>query len=228
MTVTMKQLEKSLRWEGATKIEGILRPGDDAIEAAFRTATLIEEIRGVTWDLWGQELSHEQAIQRIIVSGFPIKGGIALKMFAIVEGESGEYQRAWHANVERLPDGIIKRYDAQGLIDPEGEYMKVKSIDLGFMQFNVEVSPDALIRMTKADMDTYVDNWFTVRAELADPWESAALAYDLWLRRGFQPWYAYRPGTEPFALKMRYGALAFSNWLVHSYVGRSLRVVYAS
>jgi hypothetical protein len=169
----------------------------------------MEEIRGITWDLWGQELSHEQAIQRIVNAGFPIKGGVALKMFAIVEGESGEYQRAWHANVQRNVDGTILRNEGM---------MTVKSIDLGFMQFNVEI-PDVLVEISIEAMTNFVNAMFADNPDLADPHQSAERAYEMWSRRGFQPWYAYKPGTDAFKMKMKYGAKAFANWLVHSYVG---------
>ena len=41
-------------------------------------------------------------------------------------------------------------------------------------------------------------------------------------QRGFQPWYAYQPGTERWKRKLKYGALAFGNWLAHSYVGKDI------
>lgn len=172
----------------------------------------VEEIRGVTWDLWGQELSHEQSIQRIVNAGFPIKGGVALKMFAVVEGESGEYQRAWHANVFRNADGTIQLDSANR--------MRVKSIDLGFMQFNVEVDPDVLVEATVEAMSVWVERMFMQNPWAADPVESAERAYELWTRRGFQPWYAYKPGTPEWKRKLKYGALAFGNWLAHAHVGK--------
>lgn len=178
----------------------------------------MEEIRGITWDLWGEELSHEQTIQRIVKAGFPVHDGTALTMFAIVEGESGEYQRAWHANVVRLADGSIKRRDVNGIAR-----MTVKSIDLGFMQFNVPIEPDLEIDMTSEAMEAFVETKFDQHPELADPWQAAERAYALWKQRGFQPWYAYKPGTIPFWQKKRYGALAFARWHLHSFVGRKDR-----
>jgi hypothetical protein len=177
----------------------------------------MEEIKGMTWDLWGEELSHEQSIQRIVNAGFPIKGGVALIMFAIVEGESGEYQKAWHANVQRNEDGTI--YRSEGM-------MTVKSIDLGFMQFNVEISPDVRVEMTTEAMTNFVEAMFADHPDLANPVASAERAYELWTRRGYQPWYAYKPGTDAFKLKKKYGAKAFANWLAHSYVDRKLKLDY--
>lgn len=192
----------------------------DKREAEFRFATSLEEIRGITWDLDGVELSHQQAIQRIINANFPVKGGVALTMFAIVEGESGEYTKAWHANVNRDASGNIVR-----LVDDGKTYMKVNSVDLGFMQFNTPVG-GVKVEMTTEAAGTFIDNLFEQHPELADPWTSAALAYDLWLRRKFQPWYAYKPGTPAFLLKKRYGALAFGNWLARSFVDPKLTVIY--
>ena len=192
----------------------------------------MEEIRGITWDLWGAELSHEQTIQRIINAGFPIKGGVALTMFAIVEGESGEYQRAWHSNVERWEtwddaDRPIKRYVQQpdltfkplalGAPEPELVFMKVKSIDLGFMQVNKQVGQ--FIEMGLEACENFVGAQFEKYPELAVPRDSCEVAFKIWSERGFQPWYAYQPGTEKFRLKKRYGAKAFADWLIHSYVG---------
>lgn len=179
----------------------------------------LEEIRGITWDLWGEELSHEQTIQRIISGGFPIKDGVALTMFAIVEGESGEYQRAWHANVKRNLDGTIQRIEV-GTVT----HMDITSVDLGFMQFNVAAA--GRVPMNQESMTSIVENLFTVNSDLADPWLSAIKAFHLWQSRGFNPWYAYKPGTKEFRLKKHYGAKAFANWLVHSFVDPGLHMDY--
>lgn len=191
----------------------------------------MEEIRGITWGLWGNELSHEQTIQRIINAGFPIKGGVALTMFAIVEGESGEYQMAWHSNVTRWlnPDGSqgnIKRFEQLPNLSfkaiPEGErrdleFMFVKSIDLGFMQINVAVGQ--YVEMGVEACQDFVEGQFAKHPDLASPVTSSEVAYEIWASRGFKPWYAYKPGTEAFRKKKRYGAKAFADWLIHSFVG---------
>ncbi len=176
-----------------------------------------EEIRGITWDLWGKELTHVQTVQRIVDAGFPIKGGVALTMFCIVEGESGEFQRAWHANVKRNEDGSIDRIKEVGRT-----FMHVKSIDLGFMQFNVDVGEEnARVEMSKDSASEFVDAMFNALGpDYADPLVSSVMAFELYKRRGFQPWYAYKPGTPEWRAKKRYGALAFSQWLVNSFVGR--------
>ncbi len=187
----------------------------------------MEEIRGITWDLWGEELSHVQAIQRIVKAGFPIQNGVALKMFAIVEGESGEYLEAWHANVERWgdEDKTIKRFIKVGLNMtpiPIGEdtndqiYFHVKSIDLGFMQFNVPVNE--FWAVVPEDIEDQVEAQFEKYPRLSRADFSAEDAFELYSRRGFQPWFAYKPGTPEFQKKMRYGVLAFGQWLYNSFV----------
>jgi hypothetical protein len=196
----------------------------------------MEEIRHITWDLWGQELSHVQTIQRIIVAGFPIHAKTpsphspALDMFAIVEGESGEYQRAWHANVERwdsLEDKPIRRYeqmqDLSMRLIPIGEplpdlyFMRVKSIDLGFMQINKTVNE--FVEMGNEAVENFVEGQFIKYPRLAVPTTACEDALLIWKARGFQPWYAYQPGTEKWRGKKRYGAIAFAQWLVNSFVG---------
>ncbi|HSE44962.1 MAG TPA: hypothetical protein VLA89_06505 [Gemmatimonadales bacterium] len=189
----------------------------------------MEEIRGITWDLWGAELSHEQTIQRIINAGFPIKGGVALTMFAIVEGESGEYQQAWHANVERWNDEnkTIKRFEQQpdlsfravplGAPEPALTFMFMKSIDLGFMQINKPVNE--FVEMGAEACEDFVLGQFEKYPRLSSPVTSCEDALVIWKARGFWPWYAYQPGTEKFRLKKRYGAKAFADWLIHSFVG---------
>lgn len=197
----------------------------------------MEEIRNITWGLWGAELSHVQTIQRIITAGFPIwkadpqPHSPALNMFAIVEGESGEYQRAWHSNVERwdsLEDKPIRRYeqmpDLSMRLIPVGEplpelvFMKVKSIDLGFMQMNKQVGE--FVEMGFEAVELFVNAQFAKYPGLDSPVESCKQALAMWKQRGFQPWYAYQPGTERWRDKKRYGAIAFAQWLVNSFVGK--------
>lgn len=187
--------------------------------------SVVEEIRGVTWDLWGEELSHEQTVQRIVNAGFPVKGGAAFKMFGIVEGESGEWLKAWHINVVRFTDADgnsnIQRFDSNGIENKLGSFMKMKSIDLGLMQINTEISPDQLIEMTKEKVTEFVDNMFTLHPELSSGVESCAIAFDIWSKRGFSPWLAYKPGTDKWKIKMREACFGFANWAAHSYVGRT-------
>lgn len=174
-----------------------------------------EEIRHITWDLDGAQLSNEQKAQRIMVAGFPMQGGVALNMFAIVEGESGGYQKAWHANVVRNADGTIHRVERDGKT-----FMQVKSVDLGFFQINIDLAgPYVEVEMEDVAVMEMVETLFAENPGLDDPFESAHRAYVMWQNRGFSPWYAYKPGTAKWKLKKKYGAKAFANWLVHSFVG---------
>lgn len=208
----------------------------------------MEEIFGITWGLAGNELSHEQAIQRIVKAGFPIwdaepsPHSPALIMFAIVEGESGEYTRAWHCNVDRWPEdendtipfqGLVKRYeqmpDMSMRLIPLGEhrdleFMRVQSIDLGFLQRNKAVGE--FVEMGGEAVSDFVIAQFDKYPELQQADTAAKDAYDLWISSGknFKRWYAYKPGTEAFHLKMTYGAKAFGNWLVHSFVDKKLNL----
>jgi hypothetical protein len=171
----------------------------------------MEEIRNVTWGLWGEELEHWQSIQRLVLGGFQ-DPRVLLNMFAIIEGESGEYTRAWHANVVRNADGTIQRDDQ--------ERMTVKSIDLGFCQFNVVLPAPLKMAMTEDAMRPFVEGMFNANPDYARADTSAAKAHELYLRRGFQPWYAYKPGTEAFKLKKRYGAKAIAEYLIRTQVGK--------
>lgn len=173
----------------------------------------MDEIRNVTFGLWGEELSHEQTIQRLVNAGFPIKAGVLVKMFAIIEGESGEYQRAWHANVLRDPakTGSIV-YDAGGR-------MTIQSIDLGFAQRNIEVSPDLKIAPTEDAMKVFVDGMFDKHPDLAVPVTAAEDAFAIWTERGFAPWFAYKPGTAAWWVKLKEAHEGLIDWSIHSFLG---------
>lgn len=196
----------------------------------------MEEIRSITWDLWGVELSHEQAIQRLVRAGFPVwrinpetnaPESPLLIMFAIVEGESGEYKEAWHINVEREDDGSISRFNQDGSHWSSGpQYMKVDSIDLGFLQNNVKIS--ILLPMEVTAVSVWVQGQFALHPQFAIPEQAAEYSFNIWKARGYHPWYAYKPGTDPWQLKMTYGAKAFGNWLVHSFVDKKKNLEYKS
>jgi hypothetical protein len=184
----------------------------------------VEEIRNVTYGLWGSELPEHSAIQRLAKAGFPIwvpshreivQPHSPLQiMFAIIEGESGGYLKAWHANVLRDPPftgDIVRTTDQK---------MTIRSIDLGFIQRNVDMT-DFKVEMTEEAMKAVVDDLFEVKyPQLARADLSAAIAFDLWQDRGFKPWYAYQPGTPRFRVKMFRAAMALGNWLSRSFVGK--------
>lgn len=173
----------------------------------------MEEIRNVTYGLWGEELPIWMAIQRLVKAGFH-DPRVLLNMFAIIEGESGSYLRAWHANIKRTPSPELKI-----IYDPEGK-MTVKSIDLGFIQRNVVLNPQVVIEPTEVAMKEFVNRMFEENPKLARADTSAEIAYDLYLDRGFAPWFAYKPGEESFRLKKRRGAKAIGNYLLRTQVGK--------
>jgi len=194
----------------------------------------MEHIRNINYGLWGEELTPEQVIQRIVAGGFPIYDDdatwghkdVALVMWSIVEGESGGFQRAWHANVAREEDGSIMRFDMVDPVDGATKiYMRVLSVDLGFMQLNTAVpGGPKLVEMTETGVKTFIDAMFNTFPAKADPWQSVEIAYNqYYLQRGFKPWYAYKPGTLEFWNKKRRAALGFANWYLHSFVGRKHR-----
>lgn len=189
-----------------------------------RFGVAIPEIRDVTFGLWGSELPEHAAIQRLVRAGFPVwvpshldvesPHSPLLEMFAIIEGESGSYVKAWHANVLRDPP-----FTGQIVLDEMG-MMTIKSIDLGFIQLNVNVVPDATVTPNEPTMAAYVQSQFDHHPELARADLSAMIAHDLWLERGFKPWFAYKPGTDNYRQKKARGAKAIGNWLARSFVGR--------
>lgn len=171
----------------------------------------MEEIRDVTYGLWGYKLPNWQSATYLVRAGFH-DPRVLLNMFAIIMGESGSYLNAWHANVRRTPEDNIL-YDIYG-------NMTVKSIDLGYIQKNVEISPDFVVQPTAAAMKPLVEAKFAEFPGLADAQESAYIAYDLYLARGFAPWYAYKPGTPEWQLKKKSGAKAIADFLIHTQVGK--------
>jgi hypothetical protein len=178
----------------------------------------MEEIQHVTWDLDGTELAEWQAIQRLYRAGFQDMLTLGT-MFAIIEGESGSYTRAWHANVTRTTDNNEIVRDSRNGID----FMCIESIDLGFIQYNVKAGPQ-WIAMTVDAMAIFVDAQFAKRPELADAQLSSEIAHDLFIDRGFQPWYAYKPGTIGFYQKKRRAAKAIGDWYLRTQVGRLAHV----
>ena len=137
-------------------------------------------------------------------------------MFAIVEGESGSYTRAFHCNVERTPDEekLIVRQQINGV-----DHMFVKSVDLGFMQFNTDVpGPGAWIAMTETAVQTFIDGMFDAEPWKADAQQSSERAYEFYLQRGFQPWYAYRPDDPRFHEKKRRAGKAIANYYLRTQV----------
>lgn len=138
-------------------------------------------------------------------------------MFAIVEGESGSYTRAFHCNVDRTQDDekLIVRKQINGI-----DFMKVNSVDLGFMQFNTPVPGDTWVQMTEVAVSQFIDDMFEKEPWKADAQKSSERAYDLFLQRGFQPWYAFKPDDERFQEKKRRAGKAIANYYLRTQVPR--------
>lgn len=168
---------------------------------------MAEEIRGLTWDLNGEQLDPWQAAQRLYLAGFK-DAQLLCKFWAVLEAESGGYLRAWHHNVERLPDGTILR-DSQGR-------MTVKSTDLGFIQKNI-VHDEPVKILDEAESQAFVDSLFDQHPELANGAQSAEIAYNMFKQRGFQPWYAYSNGSYKKSLER--ACLAVGNYLGMVFTG---------
>ena len=145
---------------------------------------MVEEIRGVTWDLWGEQLKPWIAAQRLYKAGFKDLDTLAV-MWATIEAESGGYLQAWHHNVKRNPDGSIFRSE-DGLFE-------VLSTDLGFIQKNMVHNPHAIL--SDEESPAMVRDLFDAFPDLARADKSAEIAHGMFLQRGFDPWYAYKNGS---------------------------------
>lgn len=180
----------------------------------------MEEIRDVTWGLWGVELKEWQAIQRLYLAGFR-DAQILAKMFAVIEGESGSYTKAWHANVmrESVSKGIL--YDSQGR-------MTIKSVDLGFIQRNVALPAPVAVDPTPEAMKPVIEELFERYPRLARADHSSEEAWLLFQDRGFSPWYAYKPGTPEFKAKVKRGAKAVGNYLNRVLVDDGDKLIWRS
>lgn len=190
---------------------------DTADVDVLRRTLITEELRGITYDFDGVELKEWQAIQRLYRAGF--KDLIVLGiMFAIIEGESGSFTKAWHANVKRDDAGKIVRKEEAG-----ATYMQITSIDLGFIQRNVNVT-DEWVEMHPEAMGEWVNQMWDMYPNLTDAQQSAEAAYDLYQLRGFQPWYAYKPGTTGFYGKKRRAGKAIANFYERTQVGNLAEV----
>ncbi len=157
----------------------------------------MEHIEWVNYGFYGERFDSVQRMQRLYNTrdntwGF--KDAMVLVVaYATMMGESGGYLKAFHHNVERNEDGIIKRFD-QG----DGkEYMRVKSTDLRFSQKNTVHTPTPLVEMTKEASLAFVDQLFVENPKLCNGWDSCKIAWNMYNTAGkkFTPWYAYTNGN---------------------------------
>lgn len=154
----------------------------------------MEEIRSVTYDFGGARLYPFQAAQ-YLYKATGTKDGKVLTPFrdvkvlttacAVMGGESLWYLRAWHANVKRNDDGSIYR--------PQPGMLVVKSVDLGWIQRNADIEDT---EMQDADVSKLVEQLFSDSQyqDLDRPAKAANIAAQLYLDRGWGPWYAFSNG----------------------------------
>lgn len=168
----------------------------------------VEELEGITWGFRGQRLDGWQSIQRLYLGGF--KDAVLLGIaHAVMTAESGRYLEAFHLNVVRSSDGAIVRTD-------EGK-MIVKSIDLGYCQFNTPLDPWRELEMTRESTTSFVDEMYLRYPEYTRADTSAELAKDMYDRRKWQPWYAFSNGSYKKGLPSSCSAIG--NYLGMRYVG---------
>jgi len=175
----------------------------------------MEHIIWVNYGFYGERLDTVQRTQRLYNTkdrtwGFKDVFTLAIA-YAVMMGESGGYLKAFHHNVERDAEGNIVRH----IIDNK-EHMKVKSTDLGFIQKNTPHSPNVMIEMTKEASLEFVDELFISNPALCIGWDSCKIAYNMYLNRGFSPWYAYTNGSYKKSLdqaSVAVGKLAANKFL---------------
>lgn len=197
-------------------------------------AVTLEEIRGVTWDLQvagdGEDMPNWMIFRRLAATPFWHEGpNTVLNMFAITQGESGGWLKAYHLNVEREPADanghrLIKRYPPATTGGPDR--MMVKSVDMGLMQINMVQNPPFLLDMTQAAVTTWMISMYEQYPGLARADESLEIAWQKYKNNkaaggsGYGPWYAYQPGTDRWRMKKRYGSQAMAEFLIRDYVGK--------
>ena len=74
--------------------------------------------------------------------------------------------------------------------------------------------------MTETAMKAFVDGQFEDNPDLAVADKSAIVAYELFSDRGYQPWYAYQPGTVKWQNKKRIATRALAEYLFRTQVGK--------
>ena len=166
---------------------------------------MTEEIKGITWDLDGAHLMPRLAAQRLYDAGFE-DAKLLTTMWAVIDGESGGYLKAWHHNVKRNDDGSIFKNAAGNML--------VKSTDLGFIQKNVVHASPVELPVTGGEAKDFVDMLFKIYPELARGDESAKIAHQMYMQRGFEPWYAYTNGS--YKKHLDQAVLGVANFLAQS------------
>ena len=129
----------------------------------------MSEVKGVTWDFEGNQLSIRQTLALCYVSGF--RGKDLVTAVAVATAESQRYAKAYHRNHEHNEDGSnVVRNDT-------GDFVYIKGVDHGLFQLN---------RPERLPFDDPIFN----------PKTNAKAAHRLYRDRGFQPWAAYNSGAH--------------------------------
>jgi hypothetical protein len=212
----MTELASKLRAEFHTGENYAAWLADDVVlSASTPLAATIEEIWNVTWSFGtGPRLDPIQSMQRLYAAGFK-DASLLCVAYATMMSESGRYLKAWHANVVRNVDGTVKRIVRES--DPGKEYMLVKSIDLGYCQFNVTFNPWIEIEISETVILPWVETLFEEHPEYANAWEACVIAWDFFTRRGWTPWYAHTNGSYKRGLPS--ASLAVARFLRMKHVG---------
>ena len=176
-------------------------------DASSLTRT-VEEISNVTWGFRGSRLDGWQSVQRLFLGGFKDMA-ICSVAHAVMSAESGRYTEAFHCNVVRAEDGSIVRTD-------EGK-MIVKSVDLGYCQFNTPLEPYLELDMNPQAVESFIVSMYQKYPEYARADLSAAIAWEFYTRRRWQPWYAYSNGSYKKGLAS--SSAAIGNYLGMRNVG---------
>lgn len=161
----------------------------------------VEEVRGITWDLEGAKLDPWQGIQRLYLAGFKDIRLVGT-FWSVLEAESASYLMAWHHNVTRNADGSIF-VSEDGLIE-------IRSTDLGYIQRNIVHEPRVQVAYEGDESRLFVHDLFASFPQLANGQKSAEIAWELFSKRGFQPWYAHSNGS--YLKHMPNAPLALGNY----------------
>lgn len=123
----------------------------------------MSEIKGVTWDFGGRQLSIKSALA---LASLRFPDDELVTCVSVMTAESQRWTKAWHKNHEHIPGSM------EHVLDNEFGDPVTLSTDLGLMQINVPGAEP-------------LDNM------LYDPKKNLKRAKLLWEARGWQPWAAY-------------------------------------
>jgi hypothetical protein len=175
-----------------------------------------EYLENISYGFYGPRLDPVQRMQRLYGGGFK-DAALLVVAYSVMMGESGGYLKAFHHNVEREEDGTIKRFVVDGKT-----YMKVKSTDLGFIQKNTPHSPARMVEMTEEASLAFVDELFEKNPELANGYESAEIAWQMYntvvggKKREFTPWIAYT--NKNYKKSLAHASVSLGKWAANKFI----------